>query len=106
MVTAVDAGSENEGGNDDSRRPFLSKGAYVQVAPLTRQIGPNNDGGVGHVLDWHGGMMTFDVQYVLDRRVERHVAMRRVISLNPLAVCARRTRASSLERPSILSPSH
>ena len=106
MVTAVDAGSENEGGNDDSRRPFLSKGAYVQVAPLTRQIGPNNDGGVGHVLDWHGGTMTFDVQYVLDRRVERHVAMRRVISLNPLAVCARRTRASSLERPSILSPSH
>ena len=87
MVTVVDAGSENEGRNEDSSHSrFLSKGAYIQVSPLTQPVGPQNDGGVGYVLDWHGGMMTFNVQYVLDRRVKRNVAMRHVKSLNPLAV--------------------
>ena len=98
--------SNNTGENGDNiRSRFLSKGAYVQVAPGTRRVGPNKEGGVGHVLDWHLGL-TFDVQYVLDRRVEKNVAVCRISSMNPLTVSARRTQGNSLERPSILSSSH
>ena len=83
--------SNNTGENGDNiRSRFLSKGAYVQVAPGTRRVGPNKEGGAGHVLDWHLGL-TFDVKYILDRMLEKNVAVRQILSPNPLVVLARRT---------------
>ena len=84
---------------------FLTKGAYVAIAPETCRVGPNKEGGTGHVLDFHGDG-TFDVKYIICNRVEKNVRVGRVTSLNPLGLSARRTSPDSLQHPSLLSPQH
>lgn len=61
--------------HDDVSSTVLSVGTVVDVQPRT-WVGINQPGGVAKIIQVHtegGGIVTYDVQYVLDRRKEKKV---------------------------------
>ncbi len=79
-------------------------GDCVTLAKERRFGVPDSEGGTAFVSAVHDDG-TFDVRYVLGLS-ETNVAPRRIEATNPLAVPARRVSNESLERPSLLAPSH
>ena len=83
----------------------ISIGDCIEVEKERRFGTADSEGGAGFVtgLNQDG---TFNVRWVLSNRGEQNVRSSRLKSNNPLALSARRTSANSIERPSILCPSH
>ena len=80
-------------------------GDCVELDKESRSGAPDSEGGVGFI-DQLNPDGTFDIRWVLGNRGEKNVRPQRILSMNPLALTARRSSSSAVERPSILCPSH
>ena len=86
---------------------MLLFGTCIAVSPETYNDGRRNqDGGTGWVRKVHPDG-SFDIQYSLDKRIEKNVSRRRISSLTPPATTARTVNGGNeVTRPSLLTPYH
>ena len=70
LVTNMEGNNSSDA--DYRRSCFVMTGLLVEVDTKTCRVGPNKEGGVGHVLDYSGDG-AFDIKCVLGGQVERKV---------------------------------
>ena len=100
MPTIVDANAAAS-----PTRHTASIGNCVELHKDSRTGAPNSKGGVWYI-DQLNANGTFDIRYVLRNQGGKNVRPQRIPLLNPLALTARRSSSSAVERPFILCPSH
>jgi hypothetical protein len=95
----------SDGGSTTSPESVVNVGDSLEIAGERRIGVPDGEAGICFVTELNDDG-TFNIRWAVENRGEKNVRPSRIVCVNPLAVTARRTSDSELERPSILAPSH